>query len=154
MPIIVRLASTDELIDLRHAVLRQGLPRPAACFEGDDEPTTHHFAALEPDSGPAILGCATILRRDWQGHPAWQLRGMAVTPTHQHQGIGRIMLSAIEDHIRADNATGRLWCNARVPAIGFYTAHGWLVVSDVFVIETAGPHVRMTKLLYDTPPFE
>jgi GNAT superfamily N-acetyltransferase len=150
MAIIVRLARTDELIDLRHAVLRAGLGREAAYFEGDDEPTTRHFAAVEAWSAP--IGVATILRRDWHGQPAWQLRGMAVQPASQRNGIGRKLLAAIEGHIRADAATGQLWCNARVPAIGFYTNCGWLVVSDVFVIEKAGPHVRMTKQVFKTSP--
>jgi GNAT superfamily N-acetyltransferase len=151
MAIIVRPARTEELIDLRHAILRAGLGRDAAYFEGDDEPSTCHFAAVEPGSGP-LIGIATILRRDWLGQPAWQLRGMAVEPGSQRKGIGRILLAAIEEHVRADAATGRLWCNARTPAIGFYTTCGWLAVSEVFVIETAGPHVRMTKLLFDPRP--
>src|SRR5277367_1148359 len=94
------------------------------------EPSSH------PDS--PIIGIATILRRDWQRQPAWQLRGMAIHPDHQRQGIGQLLLAAVEDHARADATStagaAQLWCNARVPAIGFYTTCGWTVVSPVFNI--------------------
>ena len=50
--------------------------------------------------------------------------------------------------LRADRSSPpQLWCNARTPAVGFYQRMGWAVVSDVFEIPTAGPHVRMTKRL-------
>jgi len=40
-----------------------------------------------------------------------------------------------------------LWCNARVPAVGFYESLGWRVVSERFEIPTAGPHVKMVRRL-------
>jgi hypothetical protein len=44
---------------------------------------------------------------------------------------------------------GLLWCNARrtIPAAGFYQKQGWTIVSDIFEIPTAGPHVKMSKRL-------
>jgi predicted GNAT family N-acyltransferase len=142
----IRPAQLEELIDLRHSVLRAGLPRQSAYFEGDSESTTRHFAAIEVQSG-AVVGCVTILRRDWQNRPAWQLRGMAVEPRLHRGGIGKLLLAAVEQCIRQDGATTQLWCNARTPAAPFYQKYGWQIASEVFVIETAGPHVKMSKSL-------
>jgi hypothetical protein len=38
-----------------------------------------------------------------------------------------------------------LWCNARLPAVGFYEKQGWITISDTFEIPTAGPHRKMKK---------
>ena len=83
----------------------------------------------------------------WDGAPAWQLRGMATDPAFRATGVGRAMLLYLERLLAAESDVRQLWCNARTPARGFYERLGWRVVSDVFEIPTAGPHVRMTKRL-------
>jgi GNAT superfamily N-acetyltransferase len=143
----IRPAAAGEVIDLRHAVLRAGLPRDTAVFAGDDDPAARHFVAILDDR---IVGCVTLHPSQWEGRPAWQLRGMAVEPGLQGSGVGRALLEAVEESVRGDSAESdspmaMLWCNARVPAIGFYRRHGWDVVSQPFVVPTAGPHVKMIK---------
>lgn len=139
----IRRAKPAEVIDLRHAVLRAGLPHETASFEGDDDPDTRHYVALLEGR---IVGCLTLLLNYWEGELAWQLRGMAVEPGLQRAGIGAKMLTVAESEAR-DSPTRLLWCNARVPASNFYQKHGWQIVSDVFDIPTAGPHVKMLKRL-------
>jgi len=140
--VIIRDARAEEIVDLRHEILRTGLPRELAHFEGDEEPTTHHVVA-ELDG--QIIGCATILRRPWNGQPAWQLRGMAVANGMQGRGVGTMMLEELERIVRESGHSAQMWCNARVPAAQFYRKHGWQIVADEFHIEHAGPHVKMTK---------
>ena len=141
----VRRADLEELVDLRHAVLRQGLPRAEAIFPGDDAATSRHYGAFR---GREVLCCATLHASDWDGEPAWQLRGMATVPQARRTGLGRRVLKGIEDDLRKDaGGVLLLWCNARVPAVAFYREMGWEVVSAEFEIPTAGPHVRMMKRL-------
>jgi GNAT superfamily N-acetyltransferase len=143
----LRGARADEIVDLRHAELRQGLPRNEAIFPGDELPTTRHYGAF--CDGVAV-GCATLLQSQWEAEPAWQLRGMATTPAFRGKGLGRAVLSLMEREFQAAGHPDRetvLWCNARTPAVGFYEAMGWRVVSDTFEIPTAGPHVKMVKRL-------
>jgi GNAT superfamily N-acetyltransferase len=137
----IRPAKSSEIIDLRHRVLRAGLPRATALFDGDDLPTTKHFAA-EHDG--KIIACATMLLNEWNGEPAWQVRGMAVEPNFRGRGIGRELLDAIES---AAGDVRLLWCNARTSAIEFYRTNGWTIASDEIEIRTAGPHFKMTKVL-------
>lgn len=134
----------DAILDLRHRVLRAGLPRATASFEGDDEPATLHFCARD---GAEVVGCATILQRPWEGRAAWQLRGMAVEPRLQRGGVGRRLVEAVEAHVLSDAHARLMWCNARVPAAPFYERLGWVVRSQPFDIPRAGPHVRMTRSL-------
>jgi GNAT superfamily N-acetyltransferase len=142
--IIIRLTEVEPIIDLRWRILRAGLERASARFEGDSEPATHHLIALENDR---IVGCATILQRPWENSPAWQLRGMAVEPATQRRGIGRLLVERAEQIVGASPYSRQFWCNARVPAAGFYQRLGWMIASEPFDIPTAGPHVRMQKRL-------
>ena len=146
--VIVRVehVSAERIIDLRHAVLRAGLPREAAHFDGDDEATAVHLAGIDDEGG--VVGCVTLIRRplpNGDDTPAWQLRGMAVAAQRQNAGVGRRLLDAAHAHVDGHLPRLAMWCNARVPAAGFYARHGWRVVSDVFEIATAGPHVRMMR---------
>jgi predicted GNAT family N-acyltransferase len=139
--IVVRAAQLHEIVDLRHAVLRQGLPRAEAIFPGDDAPTSRHYGAFRD---AVAVGCATLHASQWEGEPAWQLRGMATSPQFRRQGLGKVILEEMEASL---DPGALLWCNARVPYVPFYQAMGWHVVSDPFEIPTAGPHVKMVKRL-------
>jgi predicted GNAT family N-acyltransferase len=130
---------------LRHRVLRAGLPLEAAIFDGDDEPTTRHVAAFNQSA--EVIGCVSIVQRPWNGEPAWQLRGMAVADGLRGSGIGKLLLTHVEQIVRSQHHSATLWCNARTPAVCFYEAIGWRRVGEQFEIPTAGPHFRMYKAL-------
>src|SRR5689334_19284242 len=115
--LLIRIASVEEIIDLRWAILRAGLPRETARFTGDEEPTTHHFAALVNDE---VIGCVTLLRASFDDQRAWQLRGMAVKSEFQKSRIGSRLLDFAIPFVLSEGQSSLLWCNARVPAIGFY----------------------------------
>src|SRR5438067_4534687 len=139
--IVIRAASIDEIVDLRWKILRAGLPRDAANFPGDDEPTTLHVGAFLDDR--QIVGCAMLVRRPWQDEPAWQLRGMAVRDDLRGQGIGTRILEFAERTLAGQNYAAQLWCNARTPATSFYERLGWQKIGEEFHIESAGPHFKM-----------
>jgi len=139
---IVRV-DVSQILDLRHRVLRAGLSREAAHFDGDELDDTVHIAALE---GGAVIGCATVLSNSFHGERACQLRGMAVDPAVQGQGIGRKLLEEVE-RIAIERAVALLWANCRKPAVGFYRRNGWVCVSEEFEIATAGLHFKMMRRL-------
>lgn len=141
----LRIVDPDAVIDLRHKVLRAGLPRDSAVFEGDSEVGTVHLGAF--DDWDVMIGCSTILHRMWNGAAAWQLRGMAVDAQWQGRGIGKALLLELERLVLCDSHSSLMWCNARKPAVGFYERHGWRLASPEFEIPTAGPHHRMTRHL-------
>jgi GNAT superfamily N-acetyltransferase len=136
-------AEFAEIVDLRYAVLRAGLPRDAANFPGDSDSTTVHLAGKD---GQAVVACATVLVNQWEGRPACQLRGMAVDPAYQRRGVGARLLAEIE-RVAAENKVNLIWANARTPAAEFYRRNGWEIVSEMFEIPTAGPHFRMVRRL-------
>ncbi|MDP9173797.1 MAG: GNAT family N-acetyltransferase [Planctomycetota bacterium] len=139
----IRPVMLEQIIDLRHRVLRSGLPREAAYFPGDEDPDTVHLGAMQAGE---VVGCATLLINSFEGTPACQLRGMAIDSAYQRHGVGRGLLAEIEKSARK-TGLGLIWANARTPAAGFYQRCGWEIVSEEFEIPTAGPHFRMIRRL-------
>jgi GNAT superfamily N-acetyltransferase len=150
VPLFLQRVPIDQIIDLRHRVLRIGMPRASAIFERDHDPNCLHFAAmLGTPTGPAVC-CATFHPDQWESTPAWRLRGMASDAPHRNKGLGRALLGFAEQTLHASApATRALWCNARLVAVPFYQSQGWTVVSPLFDIPTAGPHHVMVKHLPD-----
>lgn len=138
-PLSIDRARTEEILDLRHQVLRQGRPRATAHFDGDHEDATRHWAVRQAGQ---IIGIATVMGRPFPfgDGPRWQLRGMAIHPGHQGRGVGKALLSAIEVEVGEP-----MWCNARTTAAPFYERHGWRRQGEVFDIPQVGPHVRMIR---------
>lgn len=141
-PVIIRPARIEEILALRHAVLRPGRPLATARFDGDGEPETRHYGAFERSE---VVACASVMRRVWDGGPAWQIRGMATRPDRRRRGLGGRLLDWIESDLTGAGAPPLLWCNARVEAAPFYAKHGWQIASAPFDIPDVGPHVRMLK---------
>jgi GNAT superfamily N-acetyltransferase len=140
--IIVARVPIERILDLRHRILRAGMPREAAQFEGDIEPDAIHLAAL--DGWDIVVGCCTLIRRPWMNNPAIQLRGMAVDDGLQGLGVGRLIMHAVHE-TAIDTPELPLWCNARKTAVGFYEKFDWQVASAEFEIPSAGPHFKMIR---------
>src|SRR5438876_11799421 len=102
--VVIRSAKAAELIDLRHAVLRPGFPRQAVIFPSDDAPTTYHFGAFDDDR---IVCCVSFHLSEYQGRPAFQLRGMATTPQYRGRGLGRDILRVAEQTILSSSPIRR-----------------------------------------------
>ena len=145
--ITCRRATVAEIMPLRHRILRAGLPFETARFEGDQEATTRHYVALAGDD-PVV--CLSLMISEWDGRPAWQLRGMATDAGVQGRGLGRRLLKTAVAEARSDAPDRIFWCNARTSAVGFYERLGWKVMSEPFDVLTAGPHVKMVS--DDEPP--
>ncbi len=147
----IRRVGVETIIDLRHRVLRPGLPPETAHFEGDDELDTHHLAAYLSSAGmDRPVGCATFMLRMFDQIPAWQLRGMATDPLYRGRGVAsHILNSARIQLVGSEFQYARvtlLWCNARAAAISFYRQNGWEQASKPFTIEGVGVHMVMTRV--------
>jgi predicted GNAT family N-acyltransferase len=143
MNVQIHPCNITDILDLRHDVLRKELPIESALFPGDDAPTSKHFAATLHSK---VIACLTLHLNSHENHPAYQLRGMAVAKPHRNQHLGQQLLAAAEAFILT-TPLRTLWCNARSPAVHFYTKNGWQIISTEFDIPTAGPHFKMLRIL-------
>jgi GNAT superfamily N-acetyltransferase len=144
--VIALRVNADSILELRHRILREGLPIETAHFDGDQDPKTWHLAAfiVGNDGGLANgpVSCASFMPNMFGDMLGWQLRGMATDPSHRGTGIGSFLIQFAHERL-ARQGMRFFWCNARVPAIKFYEKHGWQCVSEIFEIPTAGTHRKM-----------
>ena len=139
-------ARLEEVIDLRHIVLRNNQPRSSCYYPEDSYKHTIHFAAHLEDK---IIGCASVYKEkhpDFSLKQSWRIRGMAVLEEFQGQAIGTHMLETCINH--AINMKGDvIWCNARIDAVKFYKQSGFKIIGDEFELPDIGPHFLLAKNL-------
>ena len=146
--------SIQDIINLRHRLLRPGRPLALAHFQGDKEPSTWHvglFHPCPPKEDAPLISCASFVLNVYKTDSAWQLRGMCTEPGHQSRGFGGLLLHAAEESIVKHSGVRLFWCNARVGAVRFYERHGWNIDSDQFDVPTVGPHRKMVKSIHCHP---
>ena len=159
MNVDLQRVSTSVSYPLRQAVLRPHQRVDEVSFPEDDYPSTATFAALDRDTG-AVVGVATVFPEPAPFDTAevgvppgpdsekriWRLRGMAVRDDLHGCGIGLLVLEAALDHL-AESGCSLIWCNARVPAVGFYERSGFETRGDEWIVPMSGPHVVMWRSL-------
>ena len=143
-PLVVRPATLEQIIQLRHDVIIVGTGHRPDTFDGDDDSQAHHFGAFV---GERVLGCVSYLPELYDGESAYRLRGMAVHGDYQRRGIGRAMAIESQRQLMALTPIRLLWCNAREQAVRFYESLGWTVTSEPFDVEGVCVHRRMIKRL-------
>lgn len=131
-----------EILPLRWNRLIEGTGRPDAAFDGDAGPRARHYAAR---SGNTVVGCATCFPSEWEGEPAWILRGMAVAAEAAGTGVGRKLLERIQGELAEEGSAAWFWCNAREGAVGFYEKLGWRIASERFMIPGVCMHFKMVR---------
>jgi GNAT superfamily N-acetyltransferase len=146
--VVVARVAPPVTYPLRQRVLRPGRPVSAARFDVDDDPRTATFAACTPSGH--VVGTSLVYPGPCPWLPdrtgCWRLRGMATEPALRSRGVGRRLLDAALDHVRA--AGGEVvWCTARVPAQRFYERAGFKVHGDPWDDPEFGPHVAMWREL-------
>ncbi|MBT8212097.1 MAG: GNAT family N-acetyltransferase, partial [Acidimicrobiia bacterium] len=136
------VAEVDEpsTIDIRHRLLRAGMPRSAVTMHGDADATW--FGVI---GRGGIEGTAGVFVEDSpDGDSRHRLRAMATSEAIRGTGLGRMLIDAVCDHVVADGGSS-VWASARTPAAGFYTRLGFEITSDEYEVERIGPHVRMRR---------
>lgn len=132
--------------DLRRRVLRDHLPEAPVDNPDDHLATTLHLGVIDDDG--RVVAVATLFPEPSayrRGARTARLRGMAVDPDRQGQGIGALLLAAVVGRARRDDYQA-LWANGRDGALGFYRRHGWQVVGDGFTTHGLPHHVVLLDL--------
>ncbi len=147
MNIRIKLVEAIEVYPLRQKVLRPGRTYDERVFDGDELDSTFHVAAINEEN---VIGVASMMKRKLDAFPdvlyTYQLRGMAVDPVAQGEGIGRQMILFSERFLRK-LIIRYLWFNARVSAVAFYQKMGYTKLGDEFEVPEIGTHIKMYKEL-------
>jgi len=101
---------------IRHEVMYPTLPFEVIKLQDDDKGI--HFGLFADNRLTAVVSLFNI------GN-SYQFRKFATIATAQGKGYGTQLLNYIIDYAKAMGA-GKLWCNSRVSAIGFYNKFGFI----------------------------
>lgn len=82
--------------DLRYRILRQPWAQPRGTEKDDYEPISQHFMAVDTDTDE-VVGVIKIYEKE-EGVGCFS--HMAVVSLRQRQGIGQMLMDAVEDHAR------------------------------------------------------
>ena len=111
---------------IRRTVFIEEQNVPAELEVDGRDPEALHFLALGPDG--SLLGCARMRVVDGVA----KAERVAVLSAKRGLGIGRAIMSAMEDEARAAGLR-RLKLSAQVQVIPFYENIGYTCYGDVFV---------------------
>jgi len=113
-------------------------------FAEDDLPTSVHLGAFD---GERLVGVATFFPDPFPERPdapAWRLRGMATVEDARGRGAGRALVERGIVLAREAGVT-LVWCNGRLPALGFYQKLGFTIEGGIFDPHGTGPHHRLVR---------
>ncbi|MCR8561756.1 GNAT family N-acetyltransferase [Mucilaginibacter sp. BJC16-A38] len=112
-------------------------------MEMDEDADGIHFGAFVDDR---LAGVVSL----FQNGSEFQFRKLAVDASMQKKGIGQSLLAQVVKHVE-ENGGGRLWCNARVDATGFYLKLGFIRTGNLFTKNDIDYEI-MEKMI--TPPLD
>lgn len=105
---------------LRYKVLREPWGHPKGTEKDDYEPISEHFMAVDEKTGE-ILG---VIKLHEKTPGLGNISHLAVAPAHQHKGIGRFLIEAVENRGR-ERGFKTLGAMSRVTATAYFEKHGY-----------------------------
>jgi len=128
-------AQPETLYAIRAAVFVQEQQVPVEMELDDRDPLCLHVLALANDMG---IGTGRI-----DLEQAGKIGRVAVLKAYRHQGVGRQLMSALEQ-VAQQQGLETVWLHAQVSALSFYQKLGYIAEGDGF-IEANIPHQTMRK---------
>ena len=129
----------QQVWELREAILRKPLGLSLKNENLGRDSTNTFFIA---EQGDKVIGCVLMEPKD---AGTVQLRAMAVYNEWQGQGVGRLLVRALEQNA-AGTGYKKIILHARKVVLGFYKSMNYEQVGDEFV-EVGIPHYHMEKVL-------
>ena len=128
--------------DLRWRILRKPWDQPKGSEKDDLEDEAIHVMVCNEDRIPVGIG-----RAHFNSEDEAQIRYMAVEEEWQGKGIGKTILTRLEEKIKVQGAK-YIVLNARDIAINFYEKHGYEIVKEAHTLFDVIPHYKMRKNIH------
>jgi predicted GNAT family N-acyltransferase len=93
-------------------------------MEMEEDNHGYHFGAFKDNKLVAVVSL-------FKHSDDWQFRKFAVSADMQKTGVGTQLLNYITNLVVQEHGT-RLWCNARLSAVGFYERFGFTQTGKIF----------------------
>ena len=124
--------------NLRYRILRAPWGEPEGSEVDDIEDQCFHIMVT---NGETVLG---VGRLQYNTENEAQIRYMAVEKAYEGNGIGRMLVNALEQQARNKNMCTVI-LDAREPAVGFYQKLGYSIEKKSYLLFDKIQHYRMTK---------
>lgn len=129
----------EHYYEFRYRLLRGPWGHPRGSERDDRETDSQHIMVCA--DGGNVIGVGRV---HFNSPEEAQIRFMAVHEDCRGQGIGTLILTALEDRARAGGAV-HIMLNARRPAAKFYAKLGYHQTGEAHTLFRQIPHVRMEK---------
>lgn len=138
----IRFINAEETYPIRREVLRKNIDLPYK-FEGDFDKDTFHIGAYYDDE---LVSIVTLIKRSKEvlRGEQFQLRGMGTLSKYRGKGYGKLLVLRSEEYLMSKNIH-KIWCNARVEALGFYKMLNYNIIGESFDVPKIGMHYLMFK---------
>jgi len=147
MNVQIKPIQSQQTLALRHQILRPHQAIADCIYPEDKLESCFHLGGFVDDKLCAIISLYRDSNSHWPDETLqWRLRGMAVLPELQGQGIGKQLVHSAIESIKIQGG-GRLWMNARDKACQFYSKIGFVRAGQRFELEGIGLHWVMHLLV-------
>jgi len=126
--------------DLRWRVLREPWQQPRGSEKDELENKSIHIMACDENNNVIGVG-----RLHFNNETEAQIRYMAVVPEYEKQGVGTLILEALEE--KAKQQCNIIVLDARENAIGFYQKKDYELLEKSHLLFGSIQHYRMEKNL-------
>ena len=130
----------DDIIELRYLVLREPWNKPKSTATDELEATSVN--AFIEDNGN-VIACG---RLQDNGAGVGQIRYMAVHPDYQGKGLGKRIVTTLEEEARKINILS-IELQARENAVEFYKSQGYSIKETSFKLWDIIQHYLMVKTI-------
>ena len=127
---------------LRYKILRKPWGQPRGSERDNEDEISHHRMIIDETTGDAVaVGRLQINSKDEA-----QIRYMAVAEGYQGQGLGRNIVTTLEE-IALDQRANRIILQARENAVQFYQSNGYEIMEKTHLLFGKIQHWMMQKEL-------
>ena len=129
----------QEYFHFRWELLRAPWGEPEDSVKDEIEDECFHVMICDESNN-----CIGVGRLQFNTEKEAQIRYMAVAKEVERQGLGRIIIDALEKKAKEKNITSII-LDAREPAVGFYEKLGYVTKEKTYLLFDSIQHYRMEK---------
>ena len=118
---IIKKINAEKTFQIRHPILRKGLPLDSCKFENDDDENSIHLCAIENNELIAVISALPNICPFFPEKKAFQIRGLAVIEKFRRRGIASALIKETEITLRNKFSIELIWLNSRTIASKLYT---------------------------------
>lgn len=129
----------ENYYELRWRVLRESWQQPKGSEKDEQENESFHIMACDENNNVVGVG-----RLHFNNESEAQIRYMAVSPEHINEGIGALILEALEENARQEHCK-TIMLDARENAVGFYKKKDYELLEKSHLLFDSIQHYKMKK---------